>query len=79
MVTNYLKIAWRNLVKYKGYTFINLSGLAVGMACCILIYLWIRDEYNIDKFNNCILYSKNNITMEGSMWFHPLLVCWRMN
>jgi len=51
MVTNYLKMAWRNLVKYKGYTFINLSGLAVGMACCILIYLWISDEYNIDKFH----------------------------
>ncbi len=37
MLKNYLKIALRNLRKHKGYTFINVAGLAIGMACCLLI------------------------------------------
>ena len=49
MFKNYLKIAFRNLIKNKVYSFINISGLAVGMAATILIGLWIADELN---FNN---------------------------
>jgi len=51
MIKNYLKIAVRNIKKAKGYAFINISGLAVGMACCILILLWISDELSFDRFH----------------------------
>ncbi|HTE10465.1 MAG TPA: ABC transporter permease, partial [Chitinophagaceae bacterium] len=44
MIKNYFKIAWRNLVKNKGYSAINIGGLAVGMAVAILIGLWVYDE-----------------------------------
>jgi predicted permease len=51
---NYLKIALRNIKRYKGYSFINIAGLAVGMACCILILLWVRDELSFDRFHHNI-------------------------
>jgi putative ABC transport system permease protein len=51
MFGNYLKVAVRNIVRHKGYSFINISGLAVGMACFILIVLWVRDELSYDKFH----------------------------
>lgn len=51
MLRNYLKIAFRNLFKQKGYSFINISGLAVGIAVVTLITLWIQDELSYDKFN----------------------------
>lgn len=51
MLKNYLKIAFRNLLKYKIYSIINIFGLSVGLACCILIMLFIRDELNYDKFH----------------------------
>ena len=51
MFTNYLKVAFRYLAKHKGYTFINVSGLAVGIACCILIMLFVRSELSFDRFH----------------------------
>jgi putative ABC transport system permease protein len=51
MLKNYLKIAIRNLKHSKGYTFINISGLAIGMACCLLIVLYIQDELSYDSFH----------------------------
>jgi len=51
MWKNYLKIAIRNLMKYKGYSFINVTGLTIGMACCFLILLWIQDEISYNKFH----------------------------
>ncbi|MFC1565258.1 ABC transporter permease, partial [candidate division KSB1 bacterium] len=51
MIKNYIKIAFRNLIRQKGYSFINISGLAAGMACCILILLWVQDELSFDKFH----------------------------
>jgi len=51
MFKNYLKIALRNLKRHKGYSFINIFGLAVGMACAILILLWIQDELSYDRFH----------------------------
>ena len=51
MIKNYFKIAWRNLVKSKGYSAINISGLSVGMAVAMLIALWIQDELSFDKYN----------------------------
>lgn len=51
MIKNYLKIAVRNLRKHKGYSFINIFGLAVGLATCILIILWVQDELSYDRFH----------------------------
>lgn len=51
MLRNYLKIAIRNLLKDKGYSLINVLGLAIGMACCILICLYILDETSFDRFH----------------------------
>jgi putative ABC transport system permease protein len=51
MFKNNLKIAWRNLLKDRQFTFLNLLGLSTGLACTLLIYLWIHDEYQFDKFH----------------------------
>jgi putative ABC transport system permease protein len=51
MWKNYLKITLRNLIRQKGYSFINISGLALGLACCILIFLWVADELGFDRFH----------------------------
>ncbi len=51
MLKNYLKIALRNIKRHKGYSFINIFGLAIGMACCILILLWVQDELSFDHFH----------------------------
>ncbi len=51
MLKNYLKIATRNLRRYKGYSFLNIAGLAIGMACCILILLWVKDELSYDRYH----------------------------
>ena len=51
MVKNYIKIAWRNLVKSKGYSVINIGGLAVGMAVAMLIGLWVYDEITFDTYH----------------------------
>ena len=49
MIKNYFKIAWRNLVKNKVYSFINITGLAAGMAVAMIIGLWIYDEVSANK------------------------------
>jgi len=51
MLLNYLKIALRNLLRHKGYSFLVIGGLAVGMACCILILLYVQDELSFDRYN----------------------------
>jgi len=51
MIKNYVKIALRNISRNKIFTLINTLGLAVGMACFILITLWIQDEMSYDKFH----------------------------
>jgi putative ABC transport system permease protein len=51
MFKNYLKIAIRNIRRQKGYAFINIAGLAIGMACCILIILYIAHELSYDRFH----------------------------
>jgi len=52
MFKNYLKIALRNIKMRKGYSFINIAGLAVGLSCCILILLYIRYELSYDKYHS---------------------------
>lgn len=51
MLKNYLKIALRNLLRQKAFSFINIAGLAIGMACSILILLWVQDELSYDRFH----------------------------
>lgn len=52
MIKSYFKIAWRNLLRDKGYSFINISGLALGMAVAILIGLWMYDEITYDDYHD---------------------------
>ncbi|RAK02838.1 putative ABC transport system permease protein [Larkinella arboricola] len=51
MLRNYIKIAIRNLRKQRGFTFINIFGLAVGLACCLLITLYVIDELRYDRYH----------------------------
>ncbi len=51
MLKNYLTIAWRNLMKYKYISFINLFGLTVGLTCCLLIMTYIINELSYDRYN----------------------------
>jgi putative ABC transport system permease protein len=51
MLKNYFKIAWRNLLKKKIYSFINITGLGMGMACCALIFMFVKDELSYDNYH----------------------------
>jgi putative ABC transport system permease protein len=52
MLRNYLKLALRNLSRQKAFSFINITGLAIGLACSMLILLWVRDELSFDRFHH---------------------------
>ena len=49
MIRNYFVIAVRNIMRNKTYSFINILGLSIGVACCLLLALYIQDEYSYDK------------------------------
>lgn len=51
MIQNYFKLAWRNLLKNKAFSFINLTGLASGLCCFMLIALYVKDELSYDRYN----------------------------
>lgn len=51
MIKNYLLTAFRSFMRYKGYSLINIAGLAIGMACSILIMVWVAHELSYDRFN----------------------------
>jgi putative ABC transport system permease protein len=51
MIRNYIKTMWRSLIKNKTYSFLNIGGLAIGIACASLIFLWVEDEVNFDSIN----------------------------
>jgi predicted permease len=51
MLNNYIKVAFRNMCRHKGFSFINIAGLAVGMTCAMLILLWVQDELSYDRFH----------------------------
>ena len=51
MLRSYIKIAWRNLWKNKTFSFINILGLALGMACSLLIMIWVQSELHMDRFH----------------------------
>jgi putative ABC transport system permease protein len=68
MIKNYFKTALRNLWKTRGYSFLNIAGLAIGIACAALIFLWVKDEltYNDYYSNNKNLYKiKDRQTYDG--------------
>jgi putative ABC transport system permease protein len=70
MFTNYFKTAWRNLIKNKAYSILNIMGLAVGMAVALLIGLWSYNEYSYDRFlpNYQQLYQvKKNFNSNGQI------------
>jgi putative ABC transport system permease protein len=50
MFKNYVKFAWRNLLKDRQFSLLNLIGLSTGLACGLLIFLWISDERSVDTF-----------------------------
>jgi len=66
MLKNYLKIAYRNIKKHMGYSLINVAGLAIGMACCILILLFVFDELSYDKFHE----NHDRIIRVTRKWFN---------
>lgn len=71
MLKNYFKIAFRNLWKRKGYSFINIIGLTTGMASAMLILLWIQNEMSFDRFykKSDRLYTMyNRDKFNGEMW-----------
>src|SRR4030095_16347257 len=51
MLRNYLKTAWRNLVKNKFYSTLNIAGLTIGIMSCMLIFLYVQFELSYDKYN----------------------------
>ena len=51
MFSSYFKIGWRNILKNGMFSLINISGLSLGLACSIFIYLWVQDEYQMDTFH----------------------------
>jgi putative ABC transport system permease protein len=51
MLRNYIRSAWRNIVRHKFISAINISGLAIGLTCCLLILAYIINELSYDKFN----------------------------
>ena len=51
MFGNFLKVAFRNIWRSKSISIINIFGLAVGMAVCIMVLFWMQDEFSFDKFN----------------------------
>lgn len=71
MFKNYLKIAWRNLLRNKAFSVINIAGLAIGMASAILILLWIENELSHDRFHakGDRIYTLNNRDhFNGTYW-----------
>lgn len=51
MIKNFFRIAIRNISRHKGFTFINVTGLAIGLAASLLILLWVQDEFSFEQFN----------------------------
>jgi len=68
MTGNYFKVALRSMLRNKAYSFINISGLAIGMACCIVIFLWIKDELNYDQFHENVNRLYMAINLDEGRW-----------
>ncbi|HLY68556.1 MAG TPA: ABC transporter permease, partial [Puia sp.] len=68
MFSRYFKTAWRNFLQHKGFSLINISGLSIGMTCCMLILIHIRDELSFNAFNRRLdnIYRINWISKDNS-------------
>ena len=76
MFKNYFKIALRNIIKHKGYSFINIVGLAIGMAFCMLIFLFVRNELSYDRYHEKAsrIYRLTQESSWGGKYFHTTLI-----
>jgi putative ABC transport system permease protein len=74
MFKNYFKVALRNILKHKAFSVINVTGLAIGIACCLLILLWIQDELSYDKYHEdhdkIYRVTRQYYTGEGAVRWH---------
>jgi len=74
MLKNYFKIALRNLLKHKGFSFINILGLSVGLTCCLLIGLYINEEMSYDRFHEnadeTYRFTREFMSQDGSTSLH---------
>jgi putative ABC transport system permease protein len=71
MLKNYFKTAWRSLIASKTFSLINISGLALGIASSLLIFLWVNDEISVDKFHahgNRLFLMYETETVDGKMF-----------
>lgn len=75
MYKNYLSVAWRNLIKKKGYSVINIFGLALGITCCMLIFMYVSYERSFDDYHakgdriyRVIHGNRNNANATESYW-----------
>ena len=67
MLSNYLKVAWRNIVRKKGFSFINITGLAIGMTVCLLILLFVQYELSYDTYHK----NAEDLYRLERAWLHP--------
>ncbi len=75
MLQSYLKIALRNIFKHKGYSLINILGLAIGMACCVLIMLFVQHELSYDRYHehaDNIYRLERDINFQGISGVYPV-------
>ncbi|MGZ5133970.1 MAG: ABC transporter permease [Flavitalea sp.] len=74
MIKHHFKIIWRNFVRDRQFSLLNLMGLSTGLACALLIYLWLNDELHIDKFNEkddqLFQVMKTSLTDDGTVHTH---------
>ena len=76
MIKNYLTIAVRNLLRHKAYSIINIAGLSVGMACTILILLWVQYELSYDRYHkNADRIFRLATNIDFGKWQGKLAVC----
>jgi ABC-type antimicrobial peptide transport system permease subunit len=72
MIKNYFKIAIRNIRRYSTYSILNISGMAIGMACSILILLWVQDEWSYDRHfkdaNNLYRVLEKTVSIDGHLF-----------
>jgi putative ABC transport system permease protein len=71
LIWSYIKIALRKIKRHKGFSLINIAGLAIGMAACILILIWVQDELSYDRFhkNADQIFRINTVDTSGGMTF----------
>jgi putative ABC transport system permease protein len=78
LIGSFFKIAWRKIIRQKGYSLINVAGLALGFACCLIILFWVRQEMNFDRFHDRadrlyrVFFSVEKMNFQGTALMAPL-------